>query len=348
LAPLLAGYTLHQTAFGISRGIGEITFFSADVSAIWAESPFVWLSSHWTIPPRAEGELYPGIVLLAVVAVGAVVIWRRRRHAAPPPVEGTFRRRFRRALLAASALVGLVAAASWTSGGWSVSIGGLSVSTNHPFKTLTSAIWLLVFAGLLTPRLQAAWRRRSTSIFYGLGACVMFILALGPQPHAFGAPIFYQAPYAGLMWLPGGHSLRVPARFAMLVMLCLSEAAALAFARVNAHKPARLLLAATVLGIALDGWVPAIKTDPTPPAIDLSGFDRSIPVLELPMEDLYSDTRAMLRATAHRHPLVNGYSGYLPPGYEAFQQAMQRRTRAPDIGRVDLFVAAYFQRTLRS
>jgi hypothetical protein len=323
LAPLLVGYTRHQTTFGISRGIGEIVTFSADVSAIWAASPFVWLSSRWTIAPRAEGELYPGVILLAVIAAGAVVIWGRRRRTNTPSEEGTLRRRLRRALLAASALVGLVAAASWASGGWSVSLAGLPVSTNHPFKTLTSAIWLLVFAVLLHPRLQAVWRRRSTLLFYGLAACVMFALALGPQPHAFGAPIFYQAPYAWLMWLPGGHSLRVPARFAMLMMLCLSQAAAVAFARVSAEAPARLVLAAIVVGIALDGWVPAIKTDPTPSPIDLSGFDRSIPVLELPMEDLYADTRAMLRATAHGHPLVNGYSGYLPPHYEAFQQAMR-------------------------
>jgi hypothetical protein len=323
LAPLLAGYTRHQAVFGISRGIGEITFFSADMSAIWAESRFVWLSSHWTVAPRAEGELYPGIVILALVATGAGVAWRRRARATASPVEGAARRRTRRALLAASLLVALVAMLSWTSGGWTVSLAGLPVSTNHPFKTLTTAIWLLVFSWLLHPRLQAAWRRRSTPLFYGLAAVVMFVLALGPQPHAFGAPIFYQAPYAWLMMLPGGHSLRVPARFAMLVVLCLSQSAALAVVRVGGQRPARLLVAVLVLGVALDGWVPRIKTDPIPAAVDLSGFDRAIPVLELPMEDLYSDTTAMLRATVHGHPLVNGYSGYLPPHYPALQQEMQ-------------------------
>jgi hypothetical protein len=82
-------------------------------------------------------------------------------------------------------------------------------------------------------------------------------------------------------------------------------------------------VAVLVLGVALDGWVPRIKTDPIPAPVDLSGFDPAIPVLELPMEDLYSDTTAMLRATVHGHPLVNGYSGYLPPQYPALQQGMQ-------------------------
>jgi hypothetical protein len=151
----------------------------------------------------------------------------------------------------------------------------------------------------------------------------MFVLALGPHPHAFGAPIFYEAPYAGLMALPGGHSLRVPARFAMLVILCLSQTAALALTYVSSQRQPRSLVAALVLAIALDGWVLVLKTVPVPATIDLSGFDHSIPVLELPMADLYSDTTAMLRATAHGHPLVNGYSGYLPPHYRPLRQALQ-------------------------
>jgi hypothetical protein len=338
MAPLLAGYTRHQAAFGVSRGIGEIVYFSADLSAIWAESPRVWLSSHWTIAPRPEGELYPGAVLLGLIVAGAVVAWRRRTRGAASPVEAPGRRRTRRTLLVASLLVGLVAAISWTTGGWTVLLAGVLVSTTHPFKTLTTAIWLLVFSLLFHPRLQASWRRRSTGVFYGLAAGVMFVMALGPMPHAFGTPIFYQAPYALLMTLPGGHSLRVPARFATLMILCLSQTAALALVRLQGQRPARLLVAALVLGIGLDGWAPALKTDPVPAMVDLSGLDRSIPVLELPMDDLYSDAAAMLSATSHGHTLVNGYSGYIPPGYQELQQAMQEfdpdglrdlRTRGP-------------------
>jgi hypothetical protein len=125
------------------------------------------------------------------------------------------------------------------------------------------------------------------------------------------------------MALPGGHSLRVPARFAMLAILCLSQTAALALTYLSGQRPPRALVAALVLAVLLDGWVLVLKTAPVPAAIDLSGFDRSIPVLELPMADLYSDTTAMLRATAHGHPLVNGYSGYLPPSYRALRQALQ-------------------------
>jgi hypothetical protein len=323
LVPLLAGYHRYQTALGVSRGINEITSYSADLSAIWATSPFVWLARHWTLAPQAEGELYPGVVILALT-VGGLLAHRRARAADTAPVgESTIRRRARWLLLGASLVVSLTAAASWLAGGWKLSVAGISISLNRPHKAATTAAWLLVFSVLLHPRAAAAWRKRTTALFYPIAACAMFILALGPLPHAFGVPIFYQAPYAALMHLPGGQTLRVPARFAMLVMLCLSQAAAFAFARWR--QPNRWGLAAVVLLIALDGWVPQLKTAPAPPRLDLAGTDISTPVLELPMDNLFTDTAAMLRATAHGHPLVNGYSGYETDEYRALRDAMRAR-----------------------
>ena len=47
-------------------------------------------------------------------------------------------------------------------------------------------------------------------------------------------------------------------------------------------------------------------------------------MLELPMVDDYSDTAAMLRATQRGHVLVNGFSGYAPPHYDALRDAIRR------------------------
>ena len=47
----------------------EIEFFSADLSAIWATTPYVW-PHHWTLEPGPEGELYPGATVLALVVIG--------------------------------------------------------------------------------------------------------------------------------------------------------------------------------------------------------------------------------------------------------------------------------------
>ena len=62
----------------------------------------------------------------------------------------------------------------------------------------------------------------------------MAVFALGPTARLMGERVLYKAPYAWLMLLPGfADGFRAPARFAMLVALCLSVAAALAFVRVT-------------------------------------------------------------------------------------------------------------------
>jgi hypothetical protein len=54
---------------------------------------------------------------------------------------------------------------------------------------------------------------------------------------------------------------------------------------------------------------------PLPPSVTLRNVDAALPVLELPD----SGTAAMLRAMDHGHPLINGYSGYIPPHYGPLQ-----------------------------
>src|SRR4029453_5426820 len=141
----------------------------------------------------------------------------------------------------------------------------------------------------------------------------------------FGWRFLYAAPYTWLMALPGGHALRVPARFATLIGLCLAQAAALALMRLTRGCPRVPLVATLVFAIALDGWVPKLKTKPVPAPVDLAGLDGGAAVLELPNADLYADTGAMLRATRHGRPIVNGFSGYEPPHYAFLRQAVQAK-----------------------
>jgi len=326
LAPWLAGYVQRQAAFGFARGRGEAEFFGADLSAIWAASPFVWLPSHWTLAPRAEGELYPGVVILVLAIIGGWLAWRGRDVEPATVAQPSERRkRLQRALLAAATFVALIAIGSSIWGGWQLSVGGLSLSTTRPYKTVSTAVWLFLAAGLTHPRLADGWRRRSTLMFYSMAALAMFVFALGPLARAFGWRFLYAAPYAWLMELPGGHALRVPARFATLIGLCLAQAAALALMRLTRGRPRVPIVATLAVMIALDGWVPKLKTEPVPSPIDLAGLDPGAAVLELPNPDLYADTAAMLRAIHHGRPVVNGFSGYEPPHYTFLRQAMEAK-----------------------
>ena len=125
LVPLLAGYRRFQDAIGATRGIAEIQLFSADLSAIWAVSPFTTFSRLWTLKPGPEGELYPGLAVLALVVIAAVGAWRLT-----PPVRQS---RLRPVLFVASGLAGTLAIVSLLTGGQQFQIAGLTVSFTRPW-----------------------------------------------------------------------------------------------------------------------------------------------------------------------------------------------------------------------
>jgi hypothetical protein len=314
LAPLLMGYQRFQSAFGLARTMQEIEFFSADLSAMWATTPYVW-PHRWTLEPGPEGELYPGATILALTIIGAVVVWFRlkpgRRYRAQPWL-----------LLTAGALATATYRA-WNSGGWSHKILGLSISLTRPAKAMFLTLCVSAVALAWNPKMVDAWRRRSTFLFYAIASVMMLLFALGPQAHFLKTTFLYEAPYYWLMQLPGGHAFRVPARFAMLFSLCLAVAASLAFSRL-ARSPARPLarLAALIVcaAVLFEGFVFEMGVAKMPPSVDFAGLDRGSVLLELPMSDEYTDTAAMLRATQSGHILVNGFSGYTPPHYNLMKE----------------------------
>ena len=330
LVPLLLGYHRIQSGYGLSRSAEEISAFSADLSAIWATSPDVWLPSHWTIPPRAEGELYPGAMILLLSAIGAV-------SASHAHGTGTWHR-FRRLAAIVAGVFAAVAIVSWAMGGWTTSIGRIEISLTRPAKALFVSVFVLAAAILWDRRLFDVWRRRSVFFFYAAGAVLMLLFALGPTARVFGHSFMYATPYSWLMDLPGGGALRVPARFGVLFMLCLGQAAALAFARLRASgvvstsvqeettpevfSPIGAIVAAIVF---LEGWVPKLPVDPVPPHFDLLQMRAEMPLLELPILSGYTDGAAMLRATRHGHRLVNGTSGYSPPHYDRMVSGLLER-----------------------
>ena len=96
VAPLLVGYHVRQTAYGLSRGYAEIVSFSAGIQSLAGVSPRAVLWAGW-LPdtPDYERSLFPGFAIIALAAVGVGVsvlskAQRKWREVALFYLAGTF------------------------------------------------------------------------------------------------------------------------------------------------------------------------------------------------------------------------------------------------------------------
>jgi hypothetical protein len=189
------------------------------------------------------------------------------------------------------------------------------------FPGLTVVV--LVLAGV-----ALTWRRRAAGrtpmLFYAAAALAMFWLALGPALPGEPAGALLR-PYTLLTFLPGFDGLRVPARIAMLGFLCLAIAAGLALARLLPAGAVlrRAAIAVALVGLLADGWpkpMPLLRPPGRAALPDMPGAA----VVELPADNEDLNVAAMFRAMTHGYPLVNGYSGHVPPHYRILRDSLRR------------------------
>jgi hypothetical protein len=151
---------------------------------------------------------------------------------------------------------------------------------------------------------------------------------MGPVISIAGAPTHLPSLYRpAYLFVPGFDGLRVPARFWMLALVCLSAAAALAYARLV--RPGRRWRWAAAAGLTLlalsDSWMGAMPMIDVPPRSPLLEREAANPVIELPIGMNDGDLAAMYRSIFHGEPVANGYSGYLAPQYAALQVLVDAR-----------------------
>jgi hypothetical protein len=255
--------------------------------------------------------------MIACAVVAAAAAWQRARR---QPSRRTWDQQV---LIGIAALAGLVALSFYVLGPWR--IGPLTVSEFR--KPFSIAVAARVLASLRSERVRRAWREHSVVAFYVIAMIALYVLALGPEPRLSGRPMIYEPPYAWLMHLPGFDTLRVPARFVMLGVLCQSVLLARGFAafdpaRVRAVRltPAPLAAALGAL-ILIEGWV-VVPAAALPLAGPSWGPDVRA-VIELPMGEAY-EFGAIARSLDYGRPIVNGYSGYTPPHYAPLLHAIRR------------------------
>jgi hypothetical protein len=301
-----------EQRFGLERQLDEILSFSARVDDLVRTDAALALWGRWLETSGPEAQLFPG--LTCIVLVGLAIARSRHGLRSVEDVRGLLPDRVRLALAIVAVAASLVALARLTFGPWRLDFFGLSASTGKVSKPLTLALygWLLVaLTGRVARRLV---RSRSSLAFYTLATLAMWAFALGPSGRIGEVEVLYWPPYRWLTMLPGFSGLRVPARFGMLAVLCLSTATALALARLRQRIPRKagiLVVAAACGGLLAEGWrdVPLLAA---PGRSVLQAGDAPGAVIELPFGDAMRDGEAMYRGMTHLHPVVNGYSGREP------------------------------------
>jgi hypothetical protein len=205
-----------------------------------------------------------------------------------------------------------------------------AASNRTPEGDLFPGLTIVVVLGLALVhatirRGDAAVRcRRELLVFYAVAAVAMGALACGPAPFEAGAAGWLR-PYEWLMHLPGYGALRVPARFAMLMVLCLAVAGGIGLAMLLPASPRARAAAAVVAAAALaaEGWVGQLAG--TRPPARLAPVQADVTaVLELPPHDIAVNLGAMWRGMSHGLPVVNGYSGHIPPHYDVLVRSIER------------------------
>ena len=281
-------------------------------------------------PRKLAGDLgIPGALLPAPVALMLVPYWRAREEA------GLVRALDDAGITASSWLTTTSRADAWL------------ISRLPDWPWLTQPPDVALFPGILVLALAVtgivlARRERSTWLLVAMIAMTVW-MTIGPP---FGIWRF-------VYWLPGLSFIRVPSRFMLLGMLALAVLAAIGFERLtrrvgNRGKAIALGLTAAALAIELSS-VPldlrAHHIAPYPIDRYLDTLPKPFSLVEIPvpqssLKSLVARRHAeyMLHSMAHFQPIVQGYSGIEPPGFEALERTLMM---FPDTASLDALAAMH-------
>ena len=288
--PVLSRYRETHEAYGFTRTTRLIADYGADVAALLTVSDRLPIWGHLRLFDRAEGQLFPGLTLLALCAVAGVSGFVASRSDA----FGETRRR-------------------WRSVVWVITVASLVVTPLVFEASVAALLGALVLLGSASAT-KNGWRRKSHLGFYGLAAVGTWLLALGPAPSFRGDLILYRAPYHLLLLFPGVNTLRVPARFWAMTLLCLAVLAAFGSARLLDQRRNGWRYAIVIVTLLVTESFFLI-----PPAAVEPLFGVQPPkgrVIDMPVGNLMFDIRSLYSAVVGGYETLNGYSGYAPAHYE--------------------------------
>jgi hypothetical protein len=323
LAPILYRYIQVHDRHGFVRSLEEVRMFSADAGALLCASPELSVWGGLRIGCRPEAELFPGLALVLICVVGLVRAlggWGTGAGAMRPRIVVVVRWVLLVIACVSAALTVYVAAL----GPWRIELGPLRASSSSIQQPLSMAVGASLALLLLSPTARTAMRRPSITGFYLLAAFITWILALGPVVTYLNRSVGVAGPFVWLAMLPGFDSLRVPARFWLLSVLCLAIVAGMGIAallRGRARSGAAAVILLTAAGLMSDGWTTMVW-EPAPGGVPAPGVLAGQVVVEPPTGGDYKhDAAAIFRAVTGGWTSVNGWSGYAPVYYGALADA---------------------------
>jgi hypothetical protein len=329
--PLLLPYAMVQDQLQIARSRGELSMYAADVySYATAVSEQILWGATARVFPKAEGDLFPGLVAVFLALIG-VATWRRDAPLAAPPVT-----RPAWVLLSVAVIHFFMAAATLLYRRFVLDIGLFTIRVTNIDQLLLRAAVLVALAAVVSPgcrsRIAAFIRTRG---FFVLALCAAMWLSLGLAPQTLGRPLnltgLYQLLYS---YVPGFDGLRVPARFNMIAVLMLAVLGGYGAATLSRWRwatPAYVIVTTAFFAESLVRPFPingvgTLRDYASPearvyrparaPAVYRRLAEESDVVLaELPLGQPDYDIRAMFYSVVHHARLLNGYSGFFPPHY---------------------------------
>jgi hypothetical protein len=184
-----------------------------------------------------------------------------------------------------------------------------------------------LFPGYTTPvlALGALTAPAAVPVAFAVGTLVAVDLSFG-----LNAP-----GYATLFrWLPPFRALRMPVRFAMFTGLCLAVLASFTVARLCTGRSRVVqwtIVVALLTTVTLESRMRPVALSELPelrPAVyEWLAHEPGAIVAEYPLGDLEGragpqDATYMYYSTLHWKPIVNGYSGFVPPSWGAMRDAL--------------------------
>jgi len=335
VAAIFVPYVLAARSLSLSHSEEEVAKNGAALASYLSPPVRSWLSpvptlvrlsqaERWRRPfMRAENALFPG---LAASLLGALGLWElRRRHRRPAAALPTRRR----AVLLA--LAGLAAALYALGDTYTLGFDhGTFLGPWLPWAT--SGLWNALGAAFLAALGAWLWLRHR----WGAGA--LDWRAMDPWERGLaisGIACFllsHPFVYMPLMRVvPGMSGMRVPARFATMVLWSVVFFAArgldglLARISPGGRRPALRAAAVAVLAVGLAcelaprplHWVYVPRESDCPEVYRWLAAQPDVgALLDVPLRRTTREARTMYYSTAAWRPIVNGFSGFVPPSHE--------------------------------